>query len=161
MIAALANTEFLPTNTSAMDSPFMIAGFVASGLIVAAIIAYFVWMRDDLDSEVISYGFIGLMVAFFVSAGVWTFLIGSSAEANRNNLTENIKTVYDIENVMFEDGSARDEKIAEPSPLTVTVTKDGKAYKVILNQDKKTFEPNLSSFETDSIDIETLKRDKR
>lgn len=161
MIAALANTEFLPTNTSPMDSPFMAVALIVSGLIVVAIIAFFVWMRNDLDSEVFSWGLIGLMIAFCISCGTYITLAGSAAETNKGNLTENIKTVYDIENVMFEDSDTQNEKIAEPSPLTVTVTKDGKAYKVILNQDKKTFEPNLSSFENDSIDIQTLKRDKR
>lgn len=159
MIAALANTEFLPTNTSPMDSPFMIAGFVVSGLIMAAIIVYFFLMRKDFVSYMLSGGLMGLVVAFAVPLATWMSLAVPIAEANRDNLTENIQTVYDIDSVMFED-EAQDAKIAKPSPLTITVTKDGKAYKVILNQDKETFEPNLSSFETDSIDIETLKRDK-
>lgn len=158
MIATLASTEFLPTNTSAMDSPFMIVAFVLSGLIVIASIAFCILQWDE--SEAVYYVLIGVMIALALSGGAWAILSESAAKTNRNNLTENIKTVYDIENVMFEDEAAKDKKISEPSPLTVTVTKDGKAYKVILNQDKKTYEPNLSSFETDSIDIKMLKRAK-
>lgn len=156
MIAALATTEFLPTNTSAVDSPLMYVGFAVAVLALLGSIIWYHFMDDDATFIVI-----GLLIGF-VAAGVPVIpLSESAAETNRNNLTENIKTVYDIENVMFEDGDTQNEKISEPSPLTVTVTKDGKAYKVILNQDKKTFEPNLSSFETDTIDIQTLKRDKR
>jgi hypothetical protein len=158
---ALTSAGFLPTNTSEMDSPFMIAAFVVGGLLVVAIIGFLIWMRHDFEVETTYWAFLGFGVAFLIPAFTAVALSGSTVETNRNNLTENIKTVYDIENVMFEDDPAKNEKIAKASPLTVTVTKDGKAYKVILNQDKTTFEPNLSSFENDSIDIETLKRDKR
>lgn len=156
MIATLANTEFLPTNTSAFDSPLIYVGFAVAVLALLGSILWYYFMDDDA-----SFIFMGILIGLLAAGIPLIMLSEPAAETNRNNLTENIKTVYDIENVMFEDGDSQNAKIAEPSPLTVTVTKDGKAYKVILNQDKKTFEPDLSSFENDSIDIETLKRDKR
>ena len=160
MIATLVNTGFLPTDTSPIESPIMIVGYVISGLIVVVMAFLLFYYREDFGPELVMAGMLGLLMAFFVPAGVWASLQATVAETNQKNLTENIKAVYDIDSVMFEDGPAKDKKIAEPSPLTITVTKDGKAYKVILNQDNKTFEPNLSSFETDSIDIKTLKRTK-
>jgi hypothetical protein len=158
MIAAtLAATEFLPTNTSAMDFPLIYVGFAVAALVLIGAVLWFRFYDDEP-----TYIFIGLIIAFMAGGMPALALIDTANETNRDNLTENIKTVYDIENVMFEDTTiVVDDKITNASPLTITVTKDGKAYNVILNQDKKTFEPNLSSFETDSIDIETLKRDKR
>ena len=152
---ALTNAEFLPTNTSAFDSPLIYVGFAVATLALIGSILWYNFMEDD-----VTFIFMGLVIGLMAAGVPFIALSEPAAETNRENLTENIKTVYDIENVMFEDGDTQNEKIAEPSPLTITVTKDGKAYKVILNQDKKTFEPNLSSFETDFIDIKSLKRDK-
>lgn len=156
MIAALTNTEFLPTNTSAMDFPLIYVGFAVAALVLIGAALVFRFYDDEPV-----YIFIGLIIAFAAAGMPALALTQTAYDTNRDNLTENIKTVYDIENVMFEDAATNGDKIASASPLTITITKDGKAYKVILNQDKKTFEPNLSSFETDSIDIQTLKREQR
>jgi hypothetical protein len=147
MFATLTSAEFLPTNITELHLPSLIFGIVLAVLLLVTAITSFVQIRDIL----LTICCVSLAAA---ALGV-SMLIGSIfvEGENKENLIQNVQMVYDVEVV---------ELPTEPIPFDLgvdaTVSHEGKAYKVLLTQDKETFKPTLSPVE--SVDVAKLERQK-
>jgi hypothetical protein len=153
MIAALANTEFLLTHASPLNEPVAIFGLVGGGIILIALVAYIIVSiikQKTLNALVLFVGCVFLMLLPMITVGV---AAEKTHNTNRANWVENIKTVYNVEEVIF------DSTDNSNSPLKFTVLSGGKAYKVLLRENKDTYEPSLYSYDNEGIDMNMLKRD--
>ena len=154
MPTAIAATTYLPTDVSVIDSPWTILGFIAGVVIFIGSIVYMI--VADEDPFII---FFGLM--FGMMAAIMPVMLQSDwvNQQNKDNLIANVKTVYEIDGVKVEEESPL-TKLGKNEPISVTVTSGSKAYKLLLSQNNETFEPSLSSYENDSIDISKLKKER-
>jgi hypothetical protein len=148
MIPALVSAEFLSTDVNFFTMPESTLGFL---LITAAVYVAWLAIMHAMDEEWLATG---LMVALtVVLAGIpMTIQYFENINENKENLVKNVKTAYEVDEVMLGDWSEQNPK--------VTIIKTGKAHEVILTENKETFEPMLSTLNDDSFDVEKLKRAK-
>lgn len=142
MFALPTEVDYLPTD---LGFPFPESDLFLWGAVILIAVAFTYFADDEFRAA-----------ALCAVLGMSMFVIPSLIQFNENqetitkNRVDNVKRVYDVDDVMLETWS-------ESSPK-VFITKDGKSYEVLLNENKNTFEPILSTLNNDSFDVEKLKR---
>jgi hypothetical protein len=146
MIGAVVNAEFLPTSTEFFTMPDSPLGVL---MITIAIFTGLLTLTYFLDEEWPATLLMALVTVILAGIPLGVQYIGNLNES-KENIVKNVKTVYDVDEVMLGDWSEKNPK--------ATIIKTGKAHEVILTENNETFEPMLSTLNDDSFDVEKLKR---
>lgn len=148
MIPALVSAEFLSTDTNFFTMPDSGLGVL---MITAAVFTAWLAFMYAMDEEWLATGLMVLLAVVLAGIPMAIHYIADINES-KENIVKNVKTAYDIDEVMLGGWSKENPK--------VTIIKTGKAYEVILTENKDNFEPMLSTLNDDSFDVEKLKRAK-
>lgn len=143
MNALTSAVEFLPTDGSSGTPPWIIYVLFAIALISTAIAIFSDSKSLCSSCLVVLSAVVMVMVAAFINDQTVRL-------ENKANLVSNIRTVYDLDEVILEKDTL--SLIRDKNEAVVEVRKDDLYGQAVLTQDPETYEPKL----TPSASSETM-----
>lgn len=146
--------EILAYKPTIVSTVALLALLVGAGLATYYYYLFTSFKKGDEDPKDFPFPIITLAYAagvFFVISSIAFIMTSNLYSANEESLASNIKQKYNVDEVIFDnvnetyEGDAVDTLPRLSAAQSVKVVRDGITYRLILTQDKSTWEPTLTN----------------